>query len=86
MARLAPDVTSRIQDLLQDGNQSYSAIAHDLQLRRHTIARIHRCLKLFNTQYPPSGVVKGRPRALTMAQEDVRDRALLDCCIRLMLM
>lgn len=57
--------------MLDEGTHSYSAIARTLSLGNKTVARIAHNIELSNAPYPPSCVVKGRPRALTAAQEDV---------------
>ncbi|GAB7363739.1 hypothetical protein MBLNU230_g4307t1 [Neophaeotheca triangularis] len=78
MVKLAEDhVVAPARELLE-ANEPPSVVATKVGLSKRTIARWRLCFELSSTVYAPSGVVHGKPRIITTAQEDWKLKYLGD--------
>ena len=64
---------SKLRDVLIDLQMEigYQTIAKKHRCARNTVKRIALSMDLYDTPYPPESVVKGRPKLLLFAQEQV---------------
>ena len=70
-SRLPLQTCSTIQALLKDTELSSASIANRTGVSKRTIERMRLSYELFDAPYPPSSGRNGRPRALTIEQEQV---------------
>ena len=64
-------VLQQARFLIDETDMSLPAIAGEIGIRRETVWKRARCLRLFNEPYAPATVRLGRPLLLNQAQKDV---------------